>query len=290
MGCGSYKKEDQSEKIILLQRIKEKVLQLIKNNPFYNISVKDFDKFMKEECKKNIISVENLSKDIIKSFFHEEEDITNYIFKTISSFSYTKFKYVFHNISNNDTEIIAQIFYIIYLFLTENQKGRNNFLYKKVYKLFEKIKLKEEKGKIVFMSGKFFFLLLNIIQFCTFCFINFFCGPGVIEITGNVKKYEVKKIFCNNESKSEKYQPNNINKIVNDFLYHINHHIQPNIVNYIILTDVLQPLSEFISENKNEKILSINSLKLKEILDILIDKINHDYYVELFFNIENILE
>ena len=291
MGCGSSQQEDQSEKLILLQKIKEKVTQLIKNNPFYTISVKDFDKFMKEESKKSLCSIENISKDIITSFFGEKDEITNYIFKTVVSFSYNKFKYVFHRVVDNDIEIIISIFYIMYLFLCDTeQKRRNNFLYKKIYKLFEIVKLKEEEGNFVFMSGKFFFLMFNLIQFCTFCFVNFFCGPGIIEITGNIKKYEAKKIFCDNESKSEKYQPNNINKLVNDFLYHINHNIQPNIVNYYILTDVLQPLSELISENKNESIFSINSVKLKDILDILIEKMNHNYYVELFFNIDNILK
>lgn len=283
MGCGSSKKENNSEKKILLRKIKDKVLKLIRSNPFYNISIKEFQKFMKEESQKdNKKTIENLSKDIIDSFF-KEENIINYVFKNVASFSYSKLRWLY----NKEEEITKLILYFIFLFLTENQRGRNNLLYKKINILFEKIKLGEDNEKIIFRTGKFSFILLNLIQFCTFCFISFFCGPGVIEITGNFKKSEVNTIFSN-DVKLEKYRPNNINKLLNDYLYFINHNIQPNTVNYIILTDVLQPLSDYISDNKDEEIFSISPAKLKEILDILIDKMNHNYYLELFFNTDKI--
>ena len=110
-----------------------------------------------------------------------------------------------------------------------------------------------------------------------------------MEITGDFKKIELETIFSNGK-KSKKYEPSNINKLLNDYLYFINNNIQPNIVNYIILTDVLQPMSDYIMDNKDEEIFFIESEKIKEILDVLIEKLNHNYYLELFFNIENLLE
>ena len=286
MGCTSSQNENQSEKIILLKNIKEKINQLIKINPFYNISIKEFNKFMKENSKNN--SIENIIKMIINTFSKEEYTIINSIIKNVIMFSHSKFKCIFRT-DNIDEYIKKLIFYLLYFFLTENQRGRYNFLYIKLNKLFEKIKLKEEGNNFIFKTGKFSFVLLNLIQFHTFCFIYFFCGQGVMEIAANFKKYELKSVFVN-EIKSEKYYPDKINKIINDYLFFLNHNIQPNKVNYIILTDVLQPLSEYINENKNEEIFSINREKLKKILDILIEKINHNSYVELFFNIENSLE
>ena len=286
MGCGSSQNENQSEKIILLKKIKQKVFELIKDNPFYNITIKSFKKFMKEklEKKEEKYSIEIISKEIIKEFF-EEENMSNFIFKNIASFSYSKF----HCIFPDDEEIKFLIFYFIFLFLVADQKERINLLNKKIKKLFDKIKLDERDGKILFRSGKFTFLLLNLIQFFTFTFIYFFCGPGILEVTGNFNKSEVEKIFSN-QSKSKKYEPCNINKLLNDYLYFINNNIQPNIVNYIILTDVLQPISDYISENKEEVEFWIDSTKLKEIFDILIEKMNNNYYIELFFNNENALE
>jgi len=284
MGCGSSQNENQSEKIVLLKKIKSKVFGLIKNNPFFNISIKDFNNFMEEESKKNN-SIEEISKNIISEFFKEEENIIDCIFKNVAQFSYSKLRYIF----KNDKEIKILIFYFIYLFLTGNQKGRNQLLYEKFNKLLEKIKIGEKNGKSQFRSGKFSFLFLNLIQFYTFSFVYFFCGPAILEITGDFKKIELETIFSNGK-KAKKYEPCNINKLLNDYLYFINNNIQPNIVNYIILTDVLQPMSDYIMDNKDEEIFFIESEKIKEILDVLIEKLNHNYYLELFFNIENLLE
>ena len=132
MGCGSSKKENNSEKIILLKKIKEKVLNLIRGNPFYNISIKEFQRFMKDQTQKdNKKTIDNLSKDIIDSFF-KEENIINYVFKNVAFFSYSKLRWLY----NKDEEIRILIFYFIFLFLTENQRGRNNLLYKKIITVF----------------------------------------------------------------------------------------------------------------------------------------------------------
>ena len=232
-------------------------------------------------------SFENISKNITDTYF-KEDDIIYSIFKNVSSFSFSKFKCLFHS-ENFDEKIKTLIFYFIFLFLTENQSAKNNILLKKINKLFDKIKLSEENRSIQFRTGKFSFLLLNIIQFHTFSFIYFFCSREVLQIIGNIKKNEIKTIYSN-QIKSEKYKPNNINKILNDNLYYLNKNIQPDKVNYIILTDVLQPLSEYITENKDLEIFSLSQDKYKEIIDILIEKMNHNYYLELFFNIENSLE
>ena len=285
MGCSSNQNESQSEKIILLKKIKLKVNQLIKENPFYNISIKDFNKFLKENSKNNTIEV--IIKKIIETFI-KDENIINNIYKNVILFSNSKFKCIFRT-DNIDEFIKKLIFYLLYFFLTENKKGRNNFLYIKLSKLFDKIKLKEEYNNFIFKTGKFSFVLLNLIQFHTFSFIYFFCARAVMEIAANLKNNELKTIFSN-ELKSEKYLPNKIDKLLNDCLLFLNHNIQPNKVNYIILTDVLQPISEYINDNKDEEIFSINKEKLTEIIEILIEKISPNYYIELFFNIENSLE
>lgn len=282
MGCSSNKNEN--ERILILKKIKARILHLIKNNPFYNISTKDFTKFMSNESSKTNKTIESISKNIIITFFKEDDDINSFIFKNVVSFSYMKFRS--RCLFPVDEEIKILLCYFIYFFLTEKQRGNNKILYKKVYKLFEKIKIKEEDEKIYFPSGKFSFLILNLIQLCTFSFIYFFCGPGLLE--DNFKKYEIKTIFSN-EIKTEKYQPDNINKYLNDYLSSINSNNRPNIINCIILTDVLQPISDYITDNKDIEICSIDSTKLKEILDILIDKMNHKYYLELFFNDDTLL-
>ena len=92
-------------------------------------------------------------------------------------------------------------------------------------------------------------------------------------------------IFSDKE-KIKIHEPDNINQVVKNSLIHVNEIIQPNIVNKIILTKVLQPLSEYITENKDEKFFWIESDKLIKILEILIDKMDYEYYIDLFFNID----
>ena len=282
MGCSSNKIEHKSGKRTLLKKVKEKVLLLIEKNPFYNISLKEFKKYIKKDLKDEFNQkIEIITSKIINTFIKDDNEF-NYIFLNVTTFAYSKFQ----NIFPDNEELKKLILYFIFLFLTENQREINGFFYKQINKLFDKIKIKEnegEEGNIYFGTGTFSFLLLNIIQFGTFCFISFFCSLGVLEVTGDFKKYEIKRIFSS-EYKSSKYHPNNINKLLNDYLYYINHNIQPKIINTMILTDVLQPISDYILDNKDEKIFSISKDKLKEILYILISKMNHNSFLKLFFN------
>ena len=278
MGCSSSQNEN--ERIILLKKIKAKIMQIIKRNPFYSLSVKDFNEFMENEVDKK----ENITKSITYTFFKEDDDININIFNNVVSFAYKRFSS--RCLFSNDEDIKISLLYFIYFFLAEKQKGSNKFMYKKIYKLFEKIKIKESDDKIYFHSGKFSFLILNLIQLCTYIFIYFFCAPSLLE--DNFKKYEIKTIFSN-EKKTEKYHPDAIDKYIEEYLYSINNNLRPKIVNCIILTDVLQPISDYITDNKNIDICCIDLSKLKEIIDILIEKMNHKYYFDLFFNTDNIL-
>ena len=50
------------------------------------------------------------------------------------------------------------------------------------------------------------------------------------------------------------------------------------------MTQALQPISDYINENKDEKEFKIDSLKLIEIFEILIDRMDYENYIDLFFN------
>ena len=159
--------------------------------------------------------------------------------------------------------------------------------------LFEKLKLEvmvtEKSEKIKFKSGKFSFLILNLIQLCSFCFLNFFCGPATLKAAANFSQNDIDIVFSDNQMKMKMktYLPENINRIVNRYLNDVNAIIQPDIINSLILTQALQPISDYISENKDEEIFWIDSLKLIEIFDILIDKMDYEYYIDLFFNTDD---
>ena len=294
MGCLSdsleeeIKEKTKKQKLDLINELRHKIIQYIFHNPFYQVHVKDFRKFLKNLRTNNDskITKEYVIDNIIETYFEDPNDINLFLFKSVINFAFERFTLVFHEI---DEEIICIIFTIVFLFLTERQKGINKEMKTDLCELFEKlkldIKLTEDDYKIKFNSGKFCFLALNLIQLCSFCFLNFFCGPATLVKIAHFSQEDLKMIFSDKE-KIKIHEPDNINQVVKNSLIHVNEIIQPNIVNKIILTKVLQPLSEYITENKDEKFFWIESDKLIKILEILIDKMDYEYYIDLFFNIE----
>ena len=154
--------------------------------------------------------------------------------------------------------------------------------------LFERIKLKVDvennSEKITFNTGKFSFLILNLIKLFSFCFLSFFCGPATLSILENYNEKVLEVVFSDDEDKSDSYKPEKINKIVNQQLKEINTIIRPEIINSLILTQTLQPISDYINENKDEEQFKIDTLKLIDIFDLLIDKMDYENYIDLFFN------
>ena len=71
---------------------------------------------------------------------------------------------------------------------------------------------------------------------------------------------------------------------MNQQLKEINTIIRPEIINSLILTQTLQPISDYINENKDEEQFKIDTLKLIDIFDLLIDKMDYENYIDLFFN------
>ena len=296
MGCLSDNLEEEIRekskkvKIELINELRHEIIQYIFKNPFYHVQVKDFRKFIKNFKSDNDnnlkITKDYILDNILRIYFPPQNDINLFLFKSVVDFSFDKLANVFREI---DEDIIRIIFTIIFLFLTERQKGIKKEMKTDLCILFEKLKLEVKTTKddymIKFNNGKFCFLLLNLIQLCSFCFLNFFCGPATLTRIANYTKDDLNIIFSDND-KLKIYEPDNINQVVKNSLSYINEIIQPNIINNKILTKVLQPMSKYIEENREQNFFWIESDKLNKILDILIDKMDYEYYIDLFFNIE----
>ena len=128
--------------------------------------------------------------------------------------------------------------------------------------------------------------MLNLIQLCSFCFLNFFCGPATLTKYSNLTEKDLDIIFSDNPKDTE-FQPEKIDKTINECLSFINDIIQPDQINILILTKVLQPLGDYIKNNNDRAVFWIDSMKLIEIFDLLIDKMDYEYYIDLFFNTED---
>ena len=204
MGCLSDKLEEEIKekskkaKIELVNELRHQLIQFIFHNPFYQVQVKDFRKFIKNFQNDNDskITKDYILEKIIDSYFEDPNDINSFLFRSVVNFSFEKFTYVFPLI---DEEIIRIIYTIIFLFLTERQKGIKKEMKTDLCELFEKLKLDvkttKDDYKIKFDSGKFCFLILNLIQLCSFCFLNFFCGPATLVKIGHYTIDDLNVIF-----------------------------------------------------------------------------------------------
>ena len=267
-------KVDETPKYNFKNEIRDEIVQMVFRNPFYNVHVKDFRKFMKNIKEEEKITKDFIMEEMIEKYIENEEDIHRFIFRSVVNFSFDRFTVVFRE-NELDDEIIPIIFNILFLFLTQRQKGIKKEMKNDLCLLFDKIKLEVKVGKdsekIKFKTGRFSFLVLNLIQMCSFYFLNFFCGPATLKIAGNFGQEDLNIIFSDEESKSNMYQPENINKIVNHHLNEINIIVQPQLINALILSQALQPISDYIRENKDDEVFWIDSLKLIDIFDVLID-------------------
>ena len=108
--------------------------------------------------------------------------------------------------------------------MTERQKGIKKEMKLDICTLFDKIRidiqLTEQGSKVQFKTGEFSFLILNLIQLCSFTFLNFFCGPAILTQLGNYTNDEINIIFSN-DNKEKEYLPNHINRVVNNYLYEL---------------------------------------------------------------------
>jgi hypothetical protein len=295
MGCQTITQESDEKRL----KLRDEIVRLVTENPFYNVNIKDFRKFMKQFKGKEIsvesemnedepkITKEYIMEKMIEKYLEKSEDAVIYIFTSVVNFSFERFSKVFRG-NEFDEEIIPIIFDIIFIFLTQRQKGIKKEMRTDLCILFERIKLKvdveDNSEKIAFNTGKFSFLILNLIQLCSFCFLSFFCGPATLSILENYNAKVLEVVFSDDEDKSDSYKPEKINKIVNQQLKEINTIIRPEIINSLILTQTLQPISDYINENKDEEQFKIDTLKLIDIFDLLIDKMDYENYIDLFFN------
>lgn len=285
MGCGGSEIIENKPEIYFMSReVEERVLELKINNPFYKMSLRQFNKIMEKFDYEND-SIEYILQEIQEPLLINNRIITKKLFKDIINLSYQKFHFIFPN----DKEINIIIFYLLYFFLTEKEKTKEITFTQKLTILFNKISnqvistKKSKEKEYIIKTGKFSFLTLNLIQFCTYVFVSLFAGPAVLEIMAGIKKEKVEDFILGTGLKKKEFEPENINKIFNKYIKKINSILKPHIVYSISLADVLQPISDEIMFNENKEEFQIKESELNYIIKLLIEKMSLDCYIALFF-------
>ena len=284
MGCSECKITNNDQRSNLIRKIKEKITILIKKNPFYDISTKNFDKSLKKIVEENNNNnIDDICDSLITIYFGNSTRLIKKQFIDVIKFSVSKFKLLFPK----DKEIYIVIFHLLHFFLSEKSEDDKKFLQKIILGLLNKISIKNENSEeMQFNKGKFSCLILNIIQFCTFSFVYMFCAQTIMEVVCSLGKFTIEDLFMKNLTKkiSDQKKINSINELFNTNLRTVNKWLKRDYVYSIVLADVLEPINEYIKEdNEKEKEFFIEQETMNDIVVLLIKTMDLYYFLELFF-------
>jgi hypothetical protein len=180
MGCGSGEVLPERRRLGTTSILYLKVSKLITNNPFYDISLSDFENFLNslndKAIEENNYNKEKIIDEIITKYLENEENFTKELFKDVVNNLSSKFD----NILQDNKDLIILILFFLYLFLSDNQAGKRKLFKEKIKILFNKtdINIKnnnenENKYNISMIT----YLIVNLIQMYAssfWCFFVFF--------------------------------------------------------------------------------------------------------------------
>ena len=139
LSSGIINKKDLDDDLMTI--LYNKINKLIKVNPFYDISLKDFKKTINEINKKIInedyFDNDNIIDEIISKYFLDQENFVKVLFKNFVKYSISKFNGI---LPNKDNDIIILILYFLYIFLSKIQPGKKNLFKEKIKVLLNKTK------------------------------------------------------------------------------------------------------------------------------------------------------
>lgn len=260
-----------------------KINKLIKVNPFYDISLKDFQKTI-NEIKNKIINENNFDNDniideIISKYFQREENFVKVLFKNFVKCSISKF-YGILPIKDND--IIILILYFLYIFLSKIQPGKKNLFKEKIKVLLNKTKYdinkeNENQFKLSLLSN----LLINFTQMFSFCFGSFFLFFTFLDNFDNYNKDSFEELINNNIIKEVK-------SILDDNLSMFNQNMSPYYLNVLVISEINNKINYLFEKvGKNEEFILLNDDAINDISESLYDTINIKNYVDYLFFGEN---
>ena len=120
MGCSSgvvEELEEEEKRYQLKVNLRDEIIRLIFDNPFYKIHIKDFHKFMKnlKHLEDFNMTKDEITQKIIEKYFQEQKEMYKYIFKSVVDFTFSRLKFVFRE-KTIDDKLTSIIFNIIFTF------------------------------------------------------------------------------------------------------------------------------------------------------------------------------
>ena len=192
MGCGYPPKT--LERAVKLEKEKEidlynnnhdilfllyqKLNILIEKNPFYDISLTYFENIFVsiknnlDDKNKNRHDYNNeIIDEIIKAFYNDGKNYIKELSKKVINYALINYNFGLAQEQNN--HLIEIIIELIFVFLTNNQKGKKDMFRKNLIEILKNIKQnKDDNNK--YMKENIFNLIINLVEIHTFFFVVFF--------------------------------------------------------------------------------------------------------------------
>ena len=279
MGCGSPPKTLERELSLdrekeielynnnndLLFLLYQKLQILIDKNPLYNTSLTYFKNSF--NSIKNKIDVKNknqhdynneIIEEIIKAFCKDEKDFIKDLFDKVVKHALTK--YNFGIVQENNNCLIEIIIGLIFIFLTNNQKGKKDMFRNNFKELLKNINENKDDNNNKYRKENIFNLIINLVEIHTFFFVNFFLYFAFAEVIINgYDNYE--KII------KEDSAIKNINTFVESNINKINANISTNYLNMLIISEINSKIKSCFELENEEDIISLDENKINLISD-----------------------
>ena len=252
--------------------IVRKIKDLIRNNPFMNVNVYNFQKTVISFIPsiQNEQNIENIDiKSFLKSF--QLNDLQEKMFIDIIKLSLKKLLNIIEK-KNLFDSICYILFYLLCKESEENKIERKKFL----YYLLQTSK-KDSKD---YSSTKLSYLIMNILILLSFTLLYLFVGPAILEVNygfniQNIKSIYIDKVTCKDVN------PKSFSQNIYMKLKEYNSEFNRKTFIIISLNYIFQPFKKYYDMNNSS--LSLINAKTNEI-DEIINRLDY------FFNPNNLLD
>ena len=298
MGCGYPPKT--LERAVKLEKEKEidshnnnhdilfllyqKLEILIEKNPFYDISLTYFENIFVsiknnlDDKNKNQHDYNNeIIDEIIKAFYNDGKNYIKELSKKVINYALINYNFGLDQEKNN--HLIEIIIELIFVFLTNNQKGKKDMFRKNLIEILKNIKQNKDNNN-KYMKENIFNLIINLVEIHTFFFVVFFLYFTFSEVI--ISDYNNYEKIINEDSAI-----NNINTFVESNLNKINTNISTNYINILIISEINNKIKNCFEDDNEEDIISLDENKINLISDSIYEIININNYVKFIFFGEN---
>jgi hypothetical protein len=289
MGCGSGEVLPERRRLGTTSILYLKVSKLITKNPFYDISLSDFENFINslndKAIEENNYNKEKIIDEIITKYLENEENFTKKLFKDVVNNLSSKFD----NILQNNKDLIILILFFLYLFLSDNQAGKRKLFKEKIKILFNKTNINiknnnENENENKYNISMITYLIVNLIQMYTssfwcffvfFSFLNYYKGYDSVKFEKMINKYSIIK-------EVDSIIENDLNDIKNNL------NISPDFLNFLVISEINNKIKNIFEKvEEGTTTISLDDNEINTIADSIYDAIYINNYVDYLFFGEN---